>query len=56
MAFFLDGFVEALHLVLRGDPEVFHAVWVTLLCTTSATTLAAAVAFPYGAWNKRRIT
>jgi tungstate transport system permease protein len=48
--FFLDGLVEAGRLVARGDREVLHAVLVTLLCSTSATILAAAVAFPYGAW------
>ena len=50
MEFFLDGFAEAWSLVLRGDSEVLHAVWVTVLCTTTAVTLAAVVAFPYGAW------
>jgi tungstate transport system permease protein len=48
--FFLDGIVEAFRLVVRGDTEVLHAVWVTVLCTTTAVTLAAVVAFPYGAW------
>jgi tungstate transport system permease protein len=48
--FFLEGFVEAFGLVLRGDAEVFHAVWVTVLCSTTAVTLAAALAFPCGAW------
>ncbi len=50
MEFFLDGLAEAWSLVLHGDPEVLHAVWVTVLCTTTAVTLAALVAFPYGAW------
>ncbi|MHC4472152.1 MAG: ABC transporter permease [Planctomycetota bacterium] len=50
MEFFLDGIVEAFRLVVRGDTEVLHAVWVTVLCTTTAVTLAAVVAFPYGAW------
>lgn len=50
MDFFLEGFLEAFRLVFRGDPAVFHAVWVTVLCTTTAVTLAAVVAFPYGAW------
>jgi len=48
--FLLDGILEAFRLVLRGDAEVLHAVWVTLLCSTTATTLAALIAFPYGAW------
>ena len=50
MDFFLEGIAEAFRLVLRGDSEVLHAVWVTVLCTTTAVTLAAAIAFPYGAW------
>jgi tungstate transport system permease protein len=48
--FFLEGLVEACRLVFRADPEILHAVWVTVVCTTTAVTLAAAVAFPYGAW------
>ena len=50
MGFFLDGIAEAFRLVLRGEPEVLHAVWVTVLCTTTAVSLAAALALPYGAW------
>ena len=50
MEFFFEGVVEAFRLVFRGDPEVLHAVWVTVFCTTTAVTLAAVVAFPYGAW------
>jgi tungstate transport system permease protein len=48
--FFLEGIREAASLLFRGDREVLHAVWVTLFCTTTAVTLAAAVAFPCGAW------
>jgi tungstate transport system permease protein len=48
--FFLDGIAEAFRLVATGDSEVFHAVWVTVFCSTTAVTLAALVAFPYGAW------
>lgn len=50
MEFLLEGLVEAFRLVTRGDPEVLHAVFVTLLCSTTAVALAAAVAFPLGAW------
>lgn len=50
MEFFLDGLQEAFRLVVRGDPELLHAVWVTLLCSVSATSLAALIAFPLGAW------
>ena len=45
-----NAILEAFRLVTRGDPEVFHAVWVTLFCTTTSVTLAAIVAFPIGAW------
>jgi len=48
--FLLEGLVEAWSLVLRGDREILHAVWVSVFCTTTAVILAAAVAFPYGAW------
>jgi len=48
--FLLEGLVEAGRLVLRGDPAVFHAIWVTVLCSTTAVTLAAVLGFPYGAW------
>ena len=50
MRFFLDGFVEAWRLVLHGDTQVLHAVWVTVFCTTTAVTLAALFAGPYGTW------
>lgn len=50
MDFLLDGLVEAFHLVVGGDAEVFHAIWVTAICSATAVTLAAAIAFPYGAW------
>lgn len=50
MDFFLEGLREAWGLVRHGDAQVFHAVWVTVLCTTTAVTAAALVAFPYGAW------
>ncbi|MEN8149101.1 MAG: ABC transporter permease [Planctomycetota bacterium] len=50
MDFFIEGVREAARLVLSGEPEVYHAVWVTILCTTTAVTLAALLAFPAGAW------
>ena len=50
MDFILEGFRHAWHLVVTGDAEVFHAIFVTLSCSLSAVTLAALVAFPYGAW------
>ena len=50
MDFIGEGFAEAWRLVTSGDAEVFHAIYVTLLCTLTAVTLAALVAFPYGAW------
>ena len=50
MQFLLDGFSEAWRLALEGDPKVFHAIWVTTLCTTIAVTLAALLALPYGTW------
>jgi len=50
MSFLLDGVKEALRLVASGDAQVFHAVWVSIYCTVSATGLAALVALPYGAW------
>jgi len=48
--FLLDGFVQAWNLVTGGDPEVWHAIWVTAVCTTSAVALAAPLAFLYGTW------
>lgn len=45
-----DGLVEALRMVVRGDPEVLHAVYVSLVCTLTSVTLASLVAMPYGAW------
>jgi len=50
VGFIVDGFREAFGLLLRGDAAVFHAVWVSVLCTMTAITLAALVAVPYGAY------
>lgn len=50
MEFLLDGIREAWHLLLSGDGEVWHAAWITLLCSLTATSLAALLAVPYGAW------
>ncbi len=50
MNFLWDGFRSAIDLIFSGDPETWHAAWVTLLCSLTATTLAAVIAVPYGAW------
>ena len=50
MEFIREGFAEAFRLLTTGDAAVLHALWVTVLCTTLAVTLAALVAFPVGAW------
>ena len=50
MDFLLDGFGEAWRLVASGDRAVFHAIQVTVLCTTTAVTLAALTGFLYGTW------
>lgn len=50
MDFLLEGLVEAWNLVLHGDAHVFHATWVSVLCSTTAVTLATLVGFPFGAW------
>ena len=50
MDFVVEGLREAFRLVMGGDGETFHAIGVTLLCSLSAVTLAALVAFPYGTW------
>lgn len=50
MEFLWEGFLEAIRLMASGDRETFHAVYVSLLCTVTAVTLAAVVAIPYGAW------
>lgn len=50
MEFLLDGFREAAALVARGDPAIFHAIYVTLFCSVTAVTMAAVVAIPYGIW------
>jgi tungstate transport system permease protein len=46
----LDAFAEAWRLVVTGDAETFHALWVSVLCCTVAITLAALLAVPYGGW------
>jgi tungstate transport system permease protein len=48
--FLSDSFGEAYRLVTSGDGRLYHAIWVTIFCTTTAVTLAAIAAFPIGAW------
>jgi tungstate transport system permease protein len=50
MDFLAEGFDEAVRLVASGDPDVFHAFGVTILCSVVAVAAAACVALPYGAW------
>ncbi|MDJ0976892.1 MAG: ABC transporter permease [Planctomycetota bacterium] len=45
-----EGFKRAIDLIVSGDAETWHAVWVTLVCSLSATVLAVLTAAPYGAW------
>lgn len=42
--------MEATRLVLSGDAETFHAVWVSLYCTVVSVSLAFLLAVPFGAW------
>ena len=50
MDFLLDGIREAFHRIVSGDPDTLHAVYVSLLCTTTSVTIAFVLAVPYGAW------
>jgi tungstate transport system permease protein len=50
MDLFGEGLREAARLIAAGDPDVFHAFGVTILCSVVAVVLAGAVALPYGAW------
>lgn len=50
MDFLWDGFRSAIELIFSGDAQTWNAAWITLLCSLTATTLAAVVAVPYGAW------
>lgn len=45
-----EGFVKAWQLVVAGDPTVFHALGVSLLCSVLSLACAALLALPYGAW------
>jgi len=45
-----EGFAKAWQLVTSGDPVVFHALGVSLLCSFLSLALAALLAVPYGAW------
>src|SRR5262245_4004930 len=44
-----EGARDAWRLLLERDPVVFHALWVSLVCSVSAVVGAAVVAIPYGA-------
>jgi tungstate transport system permease protein len=48
--FVVEGFREAGRLLLSGDPETYHALWVSVLCTTAAVVVAFVAGVPYGAW------
>ena len=50
MDFLLQGLKETLRLVFTGDPVTWHAILVSLTCTSAAVLLAAVLAIPYGAW------
>lgn len=50
MTWLLQGVADAARLVLTGDPEVMHALFVSLSCTLFSVCLAALVAVPWGAW------
>jgi tungstate transport system permease protein len=50
LGFLLEGLGEAWRQLLGGDADLYHAIGVSLLCTTSAVVAAAVIAFPYGAW------
>lgn len=50
MEILAEGFREAWRLIVSGDEQVVHAVYVTLVCSLTAVTLAAVAAIPFGAW------
>lgn len=50
MDWFLEGVREALGLLFGGDPEVWHALFVTTSVTVLSILVAAALALPYGVW------
>jgi len=45
-----ESFRIALRLVLSGDPELGHIVWLTLRVSIASAIIACAVALPIGAW------
>jgi tungstate transport system permease protein len=49
MDFLGEGFREAWRLLVERDADVFHALWVSLLCSVVAVVGAGLVALPYGA-------
>ena len=50
MDFLWDGVKEAARLLVDRDADVFHSLWVSMLCSVCAIVVAGAVALPYGAW------
>jgi tungstate transport system permease protein len=48
--FLADGVQDAFQLLVHGDGEVYHAIFVSLLCSVTAVGLAALVGIPYGTW------
>ena len=50
MDYILQGFKEAISLIIRLDPEVFEIVFMSLLVSTSATILASSFLIPIGVY------
>ncbi|WP_300681423.1 ABC transporter permease [Nocardioides sp.] len=50
MTFLLDGLREAWDLLISGDPELMHLLWVTLQVAGVATAAALVIGLPIGLW------
>ncbi len=50
MDFLADGFRQAVHLLVTGDADTWHAVWLSLWTAGLAVVLGTCIGVPFGTW------
>ena len=48
MDYIIDGFMEALKLIISFDPEIYRIIILSLIVSTSATIIASLIFIPLG--------
>jgi tungstate transport system permease protein len=50
MKFLWQGFREAWHLIITGNPDLYNIIWVTLKVAALSTAIAVVIGIPIGVW------